>query len=273
MKREPKILFTDLDDTLLDTHKHISPKNLSAIKDALRAGHYIVINTGRPLAATKGILQTLHLEEKGCYAVTYNGGLIYDCFKRTVLYQNSLPIPYVKYIFAQAEKAGLHCQTYSTTHLLSKKDTPELRSYVARTNIPYLIVPDFLETLAEEPIKILVIDDNNHERLVSYRSGIEKWAEGKISLFFSSDSYLEHVATGVSKGSAMQLLCQQLNVPIERTIAAGDAENDIPMLITAHTGVAMKNASLEIKKYADYITENDCNHSGIAEVIRKFLLT
>ena len=60
--------------------------------------------------------------------------------------------------------------------------------------------------------------------------------------------------------------------PIENTIAVGDAENDIPMLEAAGLGVAMKNASEEIKKHADYITELDNNQGGVGEVIRKYML-
>ena len=101
---------------------------------------------------------------------------------------------------------------------------------------------------------------------------MEEWSKGRISIFFSNQLYLEHVATGVSKGAAIQWLCSHLNIPMEYTIAAGDAENDIPMLKTAQVGAAVANAAESVKAVADYITECDCNHDAVAEIIKKFIL-
>ena len=61
-------------------------------------------------------------------------------------------------------------------------------------------------------------------------------------------------------------------MPMECTVAVGDEENDISMIRAAHVGVAMKNGTTEAKAAADYITECDNNHDGIAEVIEKFIM-
>ena len=63
-----------------------------------------------------------------------------------------------------------------------------------------------------------------------YRQEMADWAEGKVSIFYSSQFYLEHVAYGISKGAAIQILCDHLNIPLSNTIAAGDEENDIDMI-------------------------------------------
>lgn len=84
--------------------------------------------------------------------------------------------------------------------------------------------------------------------------------------------YLEHVAPGIDKGSAVRFLCEYTGIPLCNTIAAGDAENDISMIRAAHIGCAMRNAEEEVKQAADYITENDNNHDGVAEIIHKFVL-
>jgi hydroxymethylpyrimidine pyrophosphatase-like HAD family hydrolase len=54
-------------------------------------------------------------------------------------------------------------------------------------------------------------------------------------------------------------------MPPDCTVAVGDEQNDISMIQTAHVGVAMKNGIDELKKVADYVTENDNNHDAIAE--------
>ena len=65
---------------------------------------------------------------------------------------------------------------------------------------------------------------------------------GKINRFFSSNEYLEHVAPGIDKGSAVRFLCEYTGIPLCNTIAAGDAENDISMIRAAHIGCDYENA-------------------------------
>ena len=86
-----KIFFTDLDGTLLNDKKEITPGNRAAISEALSAGHKIVIATGRPLASARIQAERLGLTGEGCYAITYNGGLIYDSFHRNVLLCTTVP--------------------------------------------------------------------------------------------------------------------------------------------------------------------------------------
>ena len=271
MKKLPKILFTDLDDTLLNSRKQVTPENRRAIQQALQRGHRIVICTGRPLMGTTALIQELELNQPGSYAATYNGGVIYDCFKKQIIYQKTIPIPYVKYIFQKSQQYNLFCQTYSDTHLLAPCPSPDLDEYLAKSSMPYKIMPSLLDSLDAEPAKVLVIGPSDQRQLNRYLGDIREWAEDKISLFYSSPIYLEHVPLGISKGSAIRWLCRYLQIPLENTVAAGDQQNDIPMLQTAHVGAAMANATKECKDAADFITEKDCDHSGFAEIIEKFL--
>ena len=63
-----------------------------------------------------------------------------------------------------------------------------------------------------------------------------------------------------------------LGIPIENSVAAGDAQNDVEMLKAAHVGAVMCNAFPGIAEYGNYVTEHDNNHDGVAEVIHKFIL-
>ena len=79
-------------------------------------------------------------------------------------------------------------------------------------------------------------------------------------------------AEGINKGSGVRFISEYLNVPYEHTLAAGDAENDISMLKAVKLPCVMKNARPEMYAYGAYLTEQDNNHSGIAEIIEKFML-
>lgn len=270
---ETKILFTDLDGTLLNSNKEITKENQDAINRALEAGHKVVLNTGRPLTGCLEQIKELKLNRKDCYAITFNGGLIYDCLTGKTLYKKVIPLEYARYIFKETGKRGIYCQTYSNEGVLSAQMTPELQFYAERTHNPYKIIPDLPNQLSEEPVKLLAIDlSEDNTALDGYRKDMQEWAKGKVSIFYSSKSYLEHVPYGISKGAAIQYLCEYLNLPLSSTVAVGDEENDLTMLQTAHVGVAMANAIPQVKACADYITKKDCDHSGVAEVIERFLL-
>lgn len=266
-----KILFTDLDGTLLNDDKTISEENLAAIRRASQKGHLVVVNTGRSLSSAEPFLRTLAPVLTDCYVITYNGGMIYDYTRQKIIYKKTLPLPYVRYIFQQAEKFNIHCQTYEKNYVVAPRDCPELRQYQEHTSLDVHVDPNLPEHLYEEPMKVLTSCLDNHKLHDAYRSSMESWAKGKISLFYSSEYYLEHVPEGVSKGSAIHALCDYLQVPVSDTFAAGDAENDISMLEEAGVGICMANGSVQTKNCAGYITHHDNNHGGIAEIIEKFI--
>ena len=91
-------------------------------------------------------------------------------------------------------------------------------------------------------------------------------------MIYSSETYLELVKKGVSKGNALAATAQEANVPLAETIAIGDSDNDLSMILQAGLGVAMKNGEAHVKAAADYITERSCEENGVAEVIEKFIL-
>lgn len=266
------ILFTDLDGTLLNDQKELSPGNRQAIDRALQAGHQVVISTGRPLCSAKLQAEKLNLTQEGCYIISYNGGQIYDSFRKEIIFSKTLPFDQVRYIFEEAHRRGLHVQTYDDDYVIAEEDRPEFYHYSKLTQVPYRLVPSVMDYLQKEPCKIIVINEESRDILSAYREEMKPWTEGKMDLFFSSNILMEHVPTGVSKGSAVRFLCEHLNVPLSETVAAGDAENDVPMLDTAAVGAVMCNGDAATKTHADYITERDNNHDGVAEIIEKFIL-
>lgn len=269
-----KIIFIDIDDTLLTHDKKITPENKQAIQKALEKGHKAVICTGRPLAAAIPIVEELGLTQEGCYIIAFNGAEIYDFSNKKNLVRNTLHMEQVRYLFSAAKKAGIHVQTYDENDtLLTKKDDEETHSYCDRIKLPFRIDPGLPDSLTSEPVKVLMIDLHDHARIDALRQSMEPWAngEGQVNLFFSNDWYLECVRKGITKGSAIHWFCKYMNVPIADTIGCGDSENDISMIQETGIGCAMANAVDGCKKAADYVTKNDCDHSGVAEIIEKFM--
>lgn len=268
-----KILFTDLDGTLLDDEKNISQENRQAISRALSQGHRIVVASGRPLVSARAQSEKLGLNTDGCYVISYNGACIYDFGRKQILFSKAVPLDRLREIFDAAYSYGIHAQTYSDTNVLSERDNACIQNYSRTTGVPMEIVPDVPAALSHSPYKVLFIHESDRNLLERFRRDMQKRYLDQFHLFFSDKLYLELVTAGVSKGAAVETLCQLLSVPIANSIAVGDAENDISMIQAAHTGAVMANASDRIKQFGNYITEADNNHSGVAEVIRKFLLS
>ena len=156
--------------------------------------------------------------------------------------------------------------------VLTESENDDLFRYCHNTGMEYKVISSVRSELIFSPYKVLVIDYQHHDPLVQFQEQIRTWAEGKIDFYFSCNELLEIVAPDISKGNAIIRLCEQLQIPLEATISAGDADNDISMLQTTHTSVVMKNADPHMHAYATYITEQDNNHDGVAEAIYKFML-
>ena len=267
-----KILFTDIDGTLLDDKKQIPEKNQQAIRDLIDKGHKIVLTTGRALSGTVGQAEKLGLTFNGCFIIAFNGAEIYDSFRKETLYKCSIPLETVARIFAICEEQKVHVQTYDDRYVLAKEDNAYLRRYCKEIVCEAKIDTGLPVSLKEEPSKLLLLSYDEPDKLNEMRNLILS-AEGDIvDAFFSSKGLLEVVLKGTNKGKAIKVLCNILEIPLENSVGAGDGYNDIPLLETSHIGAAMKNAVDDVKASADYITEADNNEGGLAEIIEKFIL-
>lgn len=272
-----KILFTDLDDTLLDADKAISERTRNKILEMLSKGNHFVLASGRSTNSILDVLESLDIQRGDLpgkiYMASYNGAVIYDCTEHSVIEQYDVPIPTAQAIFDAAMKNGIHIQTYTDTHIISCAEDKEIAYYKMAIKSPYKVGTELDKELAHAPFKLLAIDIDDRERLEALRREVEASDAGKdITCAFSNSRYLEFYNKNAGKGNALRNLCSAVHVHIKNSVAAGDEENDISMLEAAAVGVCMVNGSPIVKERADFITEHDNNHDGIAEVIDRFIL-
>lgn len=267
-----KILFTDLDGTLLNDEKEITKDNLTAIKQALSAGHKIVLTTGRALSSAKIQAAKIGFTMPGCYLIAFNGGCIYDVCEGKVLHERTIPREYARELFRIAKEMKIYIQAYDREGIVVDAESEIVRRHAASENMKYRVIGNLQEGLSEDPPKLLLIDYDSPKPLEDFSRRIWEWSKGKVDFFFSSPQYLDVAPYGVSKGYAVRFLCDYLNFSLGNSISAGDAENDINMLETTFVSAVMRNAPENVKKYGTYITRNDNNHSGVAEIIHTFML-
>lgn len=267
-----KILFTDLDGTLLTTDKRISDADLASIREMTAKGHRFVIASGRPLPSVLKLAASYDLIVPGFYVSCFNGSLIYDCYGEKKIQEITVSYEQAEYIFDEARKEGLHVHTYSDTHVIADHDTEEFRYYLDHIHMPGIVDPDFGRHMTHPPCKLIVMSFVSRDLLEDFRKRHSAWQEGKLDYTYSCDYMLEYTAKGASKGGTVKAMCEFFGIPLSDAIAVGDEENDISMIEAAGIGVAMQNATETVKSRADYITECDNNHDAITEVIRKFIL-
>lgn len=266
-----RLLFLDLDGTLLNDAKEITRGNREALERTLQRGHGVIITTGRPLKSALAQARRLGLDQPGCYTIAYNGAMIYDWGKQGNVFTRALDLPSVIRVFEKANEIGEHIQTYDSSDVLvePRGDDEAVRRYCKMVSMTHRVIGDVHTDLQEDPVKCLVINYEKKDGLLKMRDWIRANMEG-MDCFFSCEQFLEVVPKGMNKGEAVKMLCKLLNVAIEDAVACGDAANDLAMLKAAGIGVAMCNGSDEVKAAADYITTRDNNHDGVAEAADKF---
>lgn len=266
-----KIVYVDLDDTLLTTDKKICKKNIDAIHKMTEEGHYFAVNTGRPLYGAKKIVDCIGMG-KNCFILSFHGTHVYDCYKDEIINTNAMDNCETIKLCEAIDDYGIYVQALTAKGIYTKFDNDVLKRYNTLTNEPVIFIDSYNELKDLDINKVMAIDFNNHNKLVEFQNYYKDKEVGVFNSFFSCLEYLEYTLEGADKGNGVRFLANYLNVPIENTICIGDERNDISMIAAAGIGVAMQNAVSQVKDVADYITENDNNNSGVSEVIEKFVL-
>jgi Cof subfamily protein (haloacid dehalogenase superfamily) len=274
--RQRKILFSDIDGTLLSDEKKIDKDTRQKIIEMVNKGNYFCLASGRPISSIYDVLKSIDIVNQvkngGIYATAYNGALLYDCINNKPIEEYTIGIDTAQKIFDLARESGIHMQTYSDTHIIAIDEGPELAFYKRNVVMPHKVATRLVDDLSHAPYKLIAIVLDDKPRLEAFRDKVEASEVGKnIICAFSNDRYLEFYSKEAGKGNALTKLCRYLNILPQNSIAAGDEENDISMLCAAGVGVCMGNGKEAVKLKADYVTVNDNNNGGIGEVIEKFI--
>lgn len=267
-----KILFTDLDGTLLNDESHISEYTKDVLKRMVEAGHKLVLSSGRPFESMMQVVENDGLNTEGLYILASNGAVIYDCDKKKIIDEKTVTIDMVKKVWKMCRDRDIHVQTYEDSNILTPFLDDEIKWYTKRIKFNIVCTDTPWEELSREPYKLLAIDLENKERLEELRKDIVNEFGYEVGSFFSSDAYLEVVNKGASKGNGLVWLCNHLGIDIKDSFGAGDAMNDLSMLEAAGVGIAMFNGDKELFNCADIITDKSNDEDGLARVIEKYIL-
>lgn len=262
-----KILFTDLDYTLLNNESKVSEYTANALRTYIGNGGKLVLASGRPLPSVMEVRNTQNIAFDGMYIIANNGSVIYDCTKDEVIRKKTVSFEDTVNIWKMALDMGIHIQTYTDDTILTCADDDEIKHYTKKIHIPYEECANPLDKLKNPPYKLLAVDLNNKDKLYELQNRILEEYGDRLNAVFSSDIYLEIFNITSGKGDAVTWLCDALDIAIDDAYAAGDAMNDLSMIEAAGHGIAMCNGCDEVKNIAEIITEYDNDNDGLARLI------
>ena len=259
-----KVLALDLDGTLTNDQKLVTPRTRAALDAAIEKGVTIVLASGRPTAGIQPLAEELGLDKKGGCILSYNGGKIVDCRTGETLVEKTLDPALVPELCDFAAAQDIAILTYNREGIVCERDKDEWANKECFTTKLPMIHVDDLASYVNYPVCKMLITLDPARRDAVCAAGQQQFA-GRADLYPSSPFFIEAVPLGVAKDGSLAELLRRMGLTRENLMACGDGLNDRSMIAYAGVGVAMQNAEQPVKDCADYVTTADNNHDGVAE--------
>ncbi|MBQ3817294.1 MAG: HAD-IIB family hydrolase [Clostridia bacterium] len=262
------LLACDIDGTLM-INGNINQKNIEAIDFFVKEGGHFSLSTGRTVGAVKTVTSVI---KDISPSVVSNGSMVYDFSKREILYEKclqkedyyivekilNLNLDIAIEIHTAEKIILLHENREEIDHREYERFSVERLSYSEACEYNWDKVLYLFSRKEDIAIVKKVIGEN------SFKSCY--FVDTTVTLGGRKREYYEQVPLGVSKASALDILCEKLKVKNGCLFAIGDYYNDFEMIKNADIGAALCDSPDDIKKAADYITVK-CDDGAVADFI------
>ena len=263
-----KYIFLDIDNTLTNSKKNITKYTISIFKKIKIKGIKIILCTGR---TNQYAIEMSKRCNCGNIVISDNGSLIYNYENNKVLYSNPIPKDAINTIQKISYNNNIDCalNAIKTRYKLS----------IFKNN-DYIKTKNFIKDLNElnENITQIVINSKEKEKLQKAKEQIEEIGNVKvtntnINKNINNKSYFCDINMKEnSKGKAIKILKEILNMKEDEIICFGDSMNDYSMIESCKYSVAMKNADEKLKEKTYFITEYTNDEDGVAKFIEENIL-
>lgn len=275
-----KLIASDLDGTIID-NKHLIPNdNIKAITDLKKANIPFVVCTGKTYSISKDICKHLNAS----YGIFGNGSQIIDLSTGEEISRQVLTLDEVKSCFSVIQKYNLHVHAYTENGIITTNlEYMDLRnSILFPDKINFEIVDSVFDYIKKQNCTVFKLIFSSPSSLSEVKQDIEektnltithitKTGKYKDKIIDKEYEYLDISPLNVSKGKALEVLTQYLELHKEDVLSVGDNINDIDMFRASGIGAAVNNAYDEVKQVASYVTTNSVENAGFAEAVYKFV--
>jgi Cof subfamily protein (haloacid dehalogenase superfamily) len=271
-----QLIALDLDGTLLNSAKQVSPRTLQALQKAASMGVVIVPSTGRSFDGIPSIIADLPFVQ---YALTLNGAVVVNIRTKEIIHQCNFNKEEALFLWSYLQKYDALCDCAIDGELYMEQQT-------------FLRLPDYGQT--QERIALM---RSTRKEAYSIREMLlqENTKTAKMNLLFSNlrkrlnakfeleqihfvevssslEKNLELNKKGGNKGNGLLALAEYLGIQRDQIMACGDSDNDYSMIKAAGLGIAMENGLETIKKIAVAVTLSN-DQDGVAYAIEQWVLT
>lgn len=265
-----KLVAMDMDGTLLRNDKSISERTKKAIQEARDKGVSVVLATGRPIEGVTRFLEELDMFTDKDYVLSYNGALVQKTKTKEAICKVTLTGADFHYLKKISDELGVNIHAFwEKKGLVTPKSSKYTEVEAELNNIQVHEIN--MDSVGDDEVIVKVMMIDEPEILEAAIEKLPKEIHEKYTVVKSMPFFLEFLNKDANKGVGVDLLAKHLGVKQEEVITLGDAENDTHMIEYAGLGVAMGNATNEIKEISNYITDTNEN-DGVAKVIEKFVL-
>ena len=233
-----KIIFFDIDGTLVDPESGmVSDKTIFALTRLKERGIKICLSTGRAPSAVPDFGQLRF--DAYC---TYNGSLCYAGSE--ILHSNPIAAADVAQVIRNAAGIGRPVSVATRNRLAANGWDPDLADYYRLAKLELTVASDFDAACQEDVYQILsVCRRTDHAALLDGAQGV------KIAV--SWDRAVDVIPASGGKGVAIAKVLAYFGLDASQSMAFGDSQNDLEMLKSVGVGVAMGNATAQLKAVAD----------------------
>ena len=262
-----RLVALDLDGTLIGDDLVLRPRVRSAVAAAQAQGVAVSIVTGRMFAAARPFARELAVDGP---IVCYQGAAIFDVASGVTLRETPVKSDVTRDALQWAHDHGVHAQCYADDTLYVEQINRFSKRYSALARVEPVVVPSLRAAFAERPtIKIVFVDDPGPSE--QHLAALRALLGDRAYLTRSHVDFVEVVDPAVNKGEALAFVAERHGVPLDATLAVGDAWNDVPLLDAAAVGIAMGSAPPELRAHADHVVA-DVAHDGVAEALETYVL-
>lgn len=253
-----KAIFTDLDGTLLNSQKTITPKTLEALKQCSARGIALVLSSSRNLEGIEHIPKKYGID---CYISALGGGLIVDK-DRKIIFEKGMTAKTAQRVvnFIETELPFVTWNIFTAEELIVKNRVVKEQNIVKAYAKNGRAADIDCGVSADKMLCMCSPSDTKRTAEVLSKEFDD------LAVVQSSDILIEINPKGLTKGLGVKKICGHLGIDLSQTIAFGDNFNDFEMLKTAGPAFAMENSPAEFKKNFEHIAPSN-DSDGIYKIL------
>lgn len=263
-----KLIAIDLDGTTLNKQSLITKKTEKTLKQAVTAGHYVCIVTGRPYRISQQFYRQLDLNTP---MVNFNGALVHipeskwsqekeSTIPREIAFDILKQKDFLNFVFLAVEnKENFYIDSFNNFDSVFFSSNITEKNLLTTTNLVSAPNSIMIRTLPNKTKPVADFLEKTYGNTIDVRT----WG--------GPTPILEIVAKGIHKANGLERIANYLSVERSDILAFGDEHNDAEMLAYAGWGVAMNNATETIKTIADDVTDKTNDEDGVANYLKTYL--